>query len=79
MNKVLEQSIKANLNKELAEEVIKLLNNYQSLLAKIDADMTHVNAVLAKLDADAGVTDTDYASGNTVDVNYESTLKLKLD
>lgn len=79
MKSKLIQDVKANLNKELAVEVQKMMDNYNALLIKVDADRVLINALLAKLDLDAGVTDTDYASTGTVDVDYSSTLKLDID
>ena len=48
-------------------------NTVEAMLTKQDAIVDAIKAMAAKLDADAGVTDTDYASSIT-----DSLAKLKL-
>ena len=79
MRKQLEVDIKANTNKDLATVFKDLMEKYNTLLAKIDADRVLINALLAQLDADAGVTDTDYVANHTVDVDYASTHEIDID
>lgn len=59
MRKQLEVDIKGCLNKDLADQLKKALED-------LDALQTAYNALLAKLDLDAGVTDTDYVATNGV-------------
>ena len=75
----LESDLKANLNKEAYDVVKDLMEKYNTLLAKVDADHVLINLLLAQLDADAGVTDTDYAANSTVDVDYASTHEISID
>lgn len=79
IKKTLRFDIDGSMNKEAADIFKALLEAYNDVLAKVDADMAAVNATLAKLDADAGVTDTDYAATNPVDVDYASTLALDIE
>jgi len=62
----LKVDLKANLNKDLAEQIEKLIDDHVALVA------AH-NALLAQLDLDAGVTDTDY------EANHEVTATLDVD
>ena len=79
MRNQLEVDIKANNNKDLAAVVKDMLEKFDTLQAKIDADRVLINALLAQLDADAGVTDTDYVANHTVDVDYASTHGIDID
>lgn len=49
-------------------DLVKVLENLRDQVNALTADITAVRAavtgITAQLDADAGVTDTDYASGN---------------
>lgn len=54
---------------------VELMHAYNSLAASHAALVTKFNAVLAKLDADAGVTDTDYASTQAASSTSVDTLR----
>lgn len=50
----------------------ELMRAYESLLVAYAELQTDFNALLAKLDADNGVTDTDYASTLTLDATLDT-------
>lgn len=72
-NKRFKDAIRGSIaNKEAADALISLFDQFEAMQAKVDADMAHVNATLAKLDAEA-LAVSDYVSSNTVDVDYATT------
>lgn len=54
---------------------VELMQAFNSLAASHADLVTKFNAVLAKLDADAGVTDTDYASTQAASSTSVDTLR----
>lgn len=53
--------------------IVAVINQLQTLTSEIKSDY---NAMLAKLDADAGVTDTNYASTRAVSSPDADTVKV---
>lgn len=69
-NKRMRDAIKGSIaNKDAADALIALFDQFEAMQAKLDADMAHVNAVITKLDGDAALTD-DYSPADDVDVDY---------
>lgn len=71
-----------NLQDELnrcmpAADHAKLGNLLNDLITAVNANTTAIKAVAAKLDADAGVTDTNYASTITASLAAISTLAAR--
>lgn len=58
---------------DLFTAILTDLTNVQTDLAEIKTDY---NATLAKLDADAGVTDTNYAATNPIGTQSSASLNL---
>lgn len=64
------ESVRPN---EVDDDVVRTLNQINVLLTEIK---TKHNAVCAKLDADAGVTDTNYASTQNITGAVSDTLSI---
>lgn len=58
---------------EVDDDIVEVINQLAALTAELKADF---NALLTKLDADAGVTDTNYASTRSIAAANADTFYL---